>query len=190
MNQRSDRLLHSLTNEELVRRSRIGQAHERDLALNELMSRQRQELLAISRRMVRSFAEDPEDLTQEACLSLYRSLSRFSPDRGHLGPWSRTILRRRLVDFHRKSVPTPMVLVENLHAHLTVEEPGTLAIDAKQLVKEGLSCLGKTERAAVELRHLEGLGYPEIADRLDITAASVKTILNRALRKMEVHLTR
>lgn len=189
MNQRSDRLLHSLTDEELVRRSRMGHARERDLALNELMGRQREELLAISRMAVRSCAEDSEDVAQEACLSVYRSLPRFSPDR-QMGPWARTILRRRLVDFHRRRVPMPMVLVDGLHEDLTVMEPGPTAIDAKQLVKEGLSCLGETERAAVVLRHFEGLGYQEIADQLDITRDSVGTILNRALRKMEAHLQR
>jgi RNA polymerase sigma-70 factor (ECF subfamily) len=133
--------------------------------------------------------EDAEDVVQETFLRVVQALGRFDPDRP-FAPWFFTILRnvarnaaaRRALRLHaaldeaqgeasaRDARPTPDELTEQLELQARVD----LA----------LASLPDMQRTCFRLCVLEGLSSSEVAQALDVSAATVRTHVYRARRAM------
>ena len=129
-----------------------------------------------------------DDVTQEVCLSVLTSLSRYE-DRGlPFGAFAFRIAQRRVADAHRSagrsrddlvaeipdtspdSGPTPHEVAE------TREQMGV----ARRLLAE----LPDTQREVVLLRVAAGLSAQETADALGLTAGNVRVLQHRALNRL------
>jgi RNA polymerase sigma-70 factor, ECF subfamily len=128
-----------------------------------------------------------EDLAQEVFLRVYRSAPNFEP-RGRAATWifriaynlsMNEIVRRR-----------KFCLVTDIDCEEGNEPPAPSQIEAKELKEElmdSIRRLPEKQRAALLLKVNEDLSYSDIARVLDVSVASVESLLFRArenLRKM------
>src|SRR5262249_52393311 len=146
---------------------------------------------------------DPSDLVQEAFLEAHRDFAQFRGTReGELVAWLRQILVANLADLVRHSRGTKRRDV-GLECQLAAEvdqssrvldhglvtaqpSPSQLAMHHEQavLLADALGRLPEDYREAVILRHLEGLGFPEVAERMGRSVDSVKKLWARGLARL------
>ena len=126
--------------------------------------------------------QEAEDLTQETFIRAYRSLGGFDRDRFEalrLSPWLWTIAlnlgRNHLRSRSRR--PTFVDLHEQA-ASEDPEPPDTTAWDDR------LSALPITQRRAVVLRHVVGLGIGEISEATGRPEGTVKADIHRGLDRL------
>jgi RNA polymerase sigma factor (sigma-70 family) len=167
-------LLRFAADEKLIALIRRG----RDDAFEVLVERYRARLLAFCRNMLRS-SEDAEDVLQEVLVNAYRAIR--ADDRPiAVKPWLYRIARNRCLNEMRKNSAAGVESMDVFEAigptaGETVErreQLGEIVVDVKRLPEQ--------QRAALLLREMEGLGYQSIADVLDTTVPSVKSLLVRA----------
>jgi RNA polymerase sigma-70 factor (ECF subfamily) len=139
-------------------------------------------LLAWLRRRLDGSA-DAADLAQDTFLSVMSSGQ--AADIREPRPFLATIARRLVAHRHRRR------LLEQAYLDALAAVPEALApspearLAALQLLQEidrALDGLPAKARQAFLLAHLEGLTYAEIAERLAVSASSVKQYLTRANR--------
>jgi len=125
--------------------------------------------------------EDAEDATQEAFLRAFHAMDRFDPARA-FGPWIKKITANLCLNLlERKTVLSwdPDWLPSAQDPEPTPEEQSELR-DRNARIRAALLQLPPRYRAAIELRHFQGLTYSEMADALDCPLTQVKSDLYRA----------
>jgi RNA polymerase sigma-70 factor (ECF subfamily) len=126
--------------------------------------------------------QEAEDLTQETFIRAYRALGQF--DRGRfeelrLSPWLWTIALN-LGRNHLRNRSRRPTLVE-LHANPAVDDPEPPDLAAWDT---RLSMLPVSQRRAVVLRHVVGLGIGEIAEATGRPQGTVKADIHRGLDRL------
>lgn len=116
-----------------------------------------------------------EDLTQEVFLAGARRAAAGQPVDV---AWLIAVARNKAVDHWRQQGRRErrLHLVETTSSSV---EPALGAIEAS-VAEEVLDELGPTYRAALVLRHVDGLSVPEVADHLGRTVAATEQVLSRA----------
>jgi RNA polymerase sigma factor (sigma-70 family) len=167
-------LLRFSADEKLIALIRRG----RDDAFEVLVERYRARLVAFCRNMLRS-PEDAEDVFQEVLVNAYRAIHADSRPIA-AKPWLYRIARNRCLNELRRNSADAVESMDVFEAGgptagETVERREHLAevvTDVKRLPEQ--------QRAALMLREMEGLPYQQIADVLETTVPSVKSLLVRA----------
>lgn len=143
------------------------------------------------RAFVRSLGVEPDwvdDVAQEAFVKAYNDWDAFDQSRD-FGKWVRGIAANIVRNEIRKRARRQRLLHADLtrllvHRHDTAEDtPEPVAIEAIRI------CLGKlsaSNRAIVEGRYHDGLTAPELAERLQKTAANVRQTLVRIRRQLRI----
>jgi RNA polymerase sigma factor (sigma-70 family) len=130
-------------------------------------------------------AAEPEDLTSEAFLGVFRNLDGFHGDEPAFRSWVFTIAHRRLLDERRRRARRPAV------EPLAVADEPEDGYDVEQIVEGVLSTervralcdsLSPDQRDVLLLRLLGGLTIDEIATSLGRTPGAVKQLQRRGLR--------
>lgn len=162
-----------------------------------LVERHRARVFTVALRIVgdRALAED---VASETFLRVWRSLDRFDGSRS-FAAWAATIATRLAIDERRR----PRSRLGSLEAEreesgAEPEEPAAgpearaITADLSETVRRAIDGLPERQRAAVVLRHLEDVGYAEIAQALSVPVGTAKTLayqgrlaLARALREWE-----
>lgn len=128
--------------------------------------------------------EDALDAVQEAFLDAYRGLARFDRTR-QFYPWFYTILRNRclkILDQKRRDA--------DIRTHLRDYGIGTNHRQQTEQVEIALAALSPEEREIVTLKHLDGLSYQQLTERLGIPIGTVMSRLYYARRRMRQQLER
>ena len=124
--------------------------------------------------------EDARDAVQEAFLDAFRALARFDLAR-QFYPWFYAMLRNRCFRLVRVRRRCPAVDLETVvladAPEAATEETIALDLALRQLSPE--------DREIVTLRHLDGLSYQELAERLDIPPGTVMSRLFYARRRLK-----
>jgi RNA polymerase sigma-70 factor (ECF subfamily) len=143
---------------------------------------------------------DPSDVAQQ---TLLRAHERFDQFRGRsdeeMRAWLRAILAHALVDAVRRFGRQKGDRARSLEAALeqssaklemllASEEssPSHGALRAERLIElaEALARLPEDQRTAVELRYLQGLAVPDVAERMGRTTVSVTGLLYRGMKAL------
>jgi RNA polymerase sigma-70 factor (ECF subfamily) len=143
---------------------------------------------------------DAADLVQETLLEAHRTFGQFrGSTEGEFASWVRHILASQVAMLARRYLGTQRrdVRLERELVHEVDESSRCLdqAFAAKQsspsqraarreqavLLAEALEKIPDDYREVIILRHLEGLTFPEVAQRMDRTVPSVKNLWTRAL---------
>lgn len=148
-------------------------------AFGELVNLYQVAVFNVTYRMLGVVAE-AEDVTQDAFIRAYRSLSTFDLERPIL-PWLKKIAVNLCLD--RLKHPLELPLEEEFLAGANGPEAQVIQRDQDHLVRASLLSLPPHYRAVIELRHFQEMSYEEIAVTLQRPLASIKTELFRA-RKM------
>jgi len=135
--------------------------------------------------------QDAEDVTQEVFLEAYRSLKRFRFE-SKLSTWLYRIAVNRSLNHQRKRKLERWLSLDFEVGEGSAEEsafPDTAANgpdrlvekkDVERIVQEAISKLPERQRIALLLHRYEELPYQEIAKIMDVSVASVESLLHRA----------
>src|ERR687894_1627048 len=168
-------LLRLQSDEKLVALVRRGNQH----AFEALVARYQSRLLAFCRHMLAS-REDAEDVLQEVFAASFNAI--MADDREiNVRPWLYRIARNRSLNHLRKA---QAVGVDSMDLHLS--EHGLTTADKvhrreefRQLMAD-VQELPETQRTALLLREIDALSYEQIAEAMETTVPSVKSLLVRA----------
>ena len=129
--------------------------------------------------------EDAADAAQEAFVLAFRALDRFQTERKFY-PWLYTILRNccfKLANRRRKNAGEPL---DEL-CLLAAPEAGRKEQQTRQL-EMALLRLTAEDRELITLKHLDGLSYEELAERLEIPPGTVMSRLYHARKRLRHEL--
>ena len=161
--------------ERLIAMARSGNAG----AFETIVDRYQGRLLGFCRQMLHS-TEDAEDVLQEVFVNAYRAM--LADEREiNLRPWLYRIARNRCLNHLRKptaDAQESMDTVPAVEASSTAEK-----VHNREEFRQLLTDVGKlpeTQRSALLLREMDALSYEEIAQAMDTSVPSVKSLLVRA----------
>ena len=148
-------------------------------AYETLVARYQSRLLSFCRHMLSS-REDAEDVLQEVFAAAFNAMQ--ADDRPiNARPWLYRIARNRCLNHLRRQ---QAIGVDSMDIHLS--EHGTTTADKvhkreefRQLVAD-VQELPETQRTALLLREIDALSYGQIAEAMETTVPSVKSLLVRA----------
>jgi RNA polymerase sigma-70 factor, ECF subfamily len=138
-------------------------------------------------RVIRDPAQ-AEEVTQEAFLEIWRTASRFDPDRGSALSWLLTIGHRKAVDrvraaeassrrdtkYHDQTQPVP---------HDATSESVQASLEA-QRVRHAMQSLTEAQREAIGLAYFGGYTHSEVAKLLDLPIGTAKTRIRDGLIRL------
>src|SRR5262245_35659671 len=128
--------------------------------------------------------EEALDAVQDAFLDAYQALERFDTSRPFY-PWFYTILRNRcfkLLGVRRRNA------VLSLDDALILAPVSGVSPEDRLALERALVELSADERELVTLRHLDGLSYDELAERLRIPRGTVMSRLFYARKRLREKL--
>ncbi|MDX5383636.1 MAG: RNA polymerase sigma factor [Rhodobacterales bacterium] len=173
-----------LADDVLLRRFALGDA----AAARALTLRLTPRVHAHAMRLLGDRAE-AEDVTQEAMLRLWRIAPDWREGEAKVSTWLYRVTANLATDRLRKrravaldSVPEPEDAAPG-PAGLLQDKARAAAL------QRALAALPERQRQAVVLRHLEGLGNPEIAGIMDISAEAVESLIARGKRALTAALS-
>ena len=168
-------LLRLQSDERLIALVRRGNHH----AFEALVARYQARLLAFCRHMLSS-KEDAEDVLQEVFAAAFNAM--LADEREiNVRPWLYRIARNRSLNHLRRA---QAVGVDSMDVHLS--EGGLTTADKVhrreefRLLIADVQDLPETQRTALLLREIDALSYEQIAEAMETTVPSVKSLLVRA----------
>jgi len=168
-------LLRLQSDERLIALVRRGN----NAAFETLVSRYQSRLLAFCRHMLGS-REDAEDVLQEVFAASFNAI--VADDRPiHVRPWLYRIARNRSLNHLRRVQP---IGVDSMDIHMS--EAGLTTADKVhkredfRLLVCDVQDLPETQKTALLLREIDALSYEQIAEAMETTIPSVKSLLVRA----------
>src|SRR3954452_9126771 len=148
-------------------------------ALETLVSRYQSRLLAFCRHMLNS-REDAEDVLQEVFAAAFNAM--VADERPiNVRPWLYRIAGNRSLNHLRRHTA---IGVDSMDVHFA--ENGTSTADKVHKREEFRQLMGdvqglpETQRTALLLREIDALSYDQIAEAMETTVPSVKSLLVRA----------
>jgi RNA polymerase sigma factor (sigma-70 family) len=168
-------LLRLQSDERLIALVRRGNHH----AFEALVARYQARLLAFCRHMLSS-KEDAEDVLQEVFAAAFNAI--LADDRPiNVRPWLYRIARNRSLNHLRRA---QAVGVDSMDVHFsdhgqTTADKVHRREDFRMLIAD-VQELPETQRTALLLREIDALSYDQIAEAMETTVPSVKSLLVRA----------
>jgi RNA polymerase sigma factor (sigma-70 family) len=148
-------------------------------AFEAIVDRYQGRLLGFCRQMLGS-TEDAEDVLQEVFVNAYKAM--LADEREiNLRPWLYRIARNRCLNHLRKptaDAQESMDMVPAVEASSTAEK-----VHNREEFRQLLTDVGKlpeTQRSALLLREMDAMSYEEIAQAMETSVPSVKSLLVRA----------
>ena len=150
-----------------------------DAAFEVLFGRYRTRLLGFCRHMLGS-KEDAEDVLQEVFSNAYNAILGDQRDI-NVRPWLYRIARNRCLNhLRRPTADASDTMDEHMDAHgLTAADVVHRRADVRHLL-EDVQKLAESQRTALLLREIDALSYDQIAEAMETTIPSVKSLLVRA----------
>ena len=170
----------------LVARCRKGNPE----AFEELVGLYEKRVYNLAFRMTGN-VEDARDITQEAFVKVYSSLSKFRGD-SSFSTWLFKIVSNMCLDELRRRRRRFFVSLDEPLQQEDGEMPRQMPdlkadpereVEQRQIqamVHRGILALTEDHRMVIVLRDLQGFSYEEIAEMLDCSLGTVKSRLNRA----------
>lgn len=161
-------------------------------AFEKLLLENQTKVYNLALRMVGN-ADDAFDMTQEAFIKAFSSISGFRGD-SRFSVWLYRLTTNICLDFLRREKRRP-------HSSLTyTEDSGDREFEIpderfspqeeaekkelREAVRRGLALMPADYRAILLLREIDGLSYEEIGDALSLEAGTVKSRIFRARKKL------
>ncbi len=149
---------------------------------------------SMARRWTAS-AEDARDVAQDALIRAWRAIERYDRDRlrdlqvrGWLATIVRNVARNRVRDAGRATDPLEMAGDPPDPPEARPEERALASESAREWAQR-LARLPERQRVAVELRHVHGLSYPEMAVALGRPMNTCKSDVHRGVIALREALT-
>lgn len=166
-------------------------------AFSQLIDQYRPMVIRITYRIVQDM-DDTEDLAQEVFLKIWQTIGTFKGD-SSLKTWIYRLAVNKALNFLKwKKIRTFILRQEPLNDKTKNEKnymrnPEALKHfqqkEDASAIEKALSHLPSNQRAAFSLSKAEGLSNPEIATILNITIGAVESLIFRAKKSLQIHLS-
>ena len=124
--------------------------------------------------------EDAQDAAQEVFLRLFQKQNTIE---GDPKPWLYRVTVNVCNDWYRKRIV--VALPDEQAADPSRDALSAITLEErKRLLRAGLETLGERERAAIELRDIEGLSTQEVAKILGVEEVTVRSQISVARVKL------
>jgi len=138
-------------------------------------------------RVVRDPAQ-AEEVTQEAFLEVWKTSTRFDPDRGSAMSWLLTICHRKAVDRVRSAEASTRRDTTYHTQNHTIDHDATAdaaqaSMEARR-VRSAMESLTEVQRQALELAYFGGYTHTEVAGILDLPVGTAKTRIRDGLIRL------
>jgi RNA polymerase sigma-70 factor (ECF subfamily) len=165
--------------EALVRRWRRGDRE----ALAELLHRHRALIASIVRRVTGEGAH-LEDVMQDVMVAAIEAVDGFRGE-AKLSTWLASVATRTALNWVNRHPESREVPLRDREGSVEADPAGTYERrESGQRLQEALDRLPPDQRAAVCLRHIEGLSVAEVAEALGVPVGTVKSRLHHARRQL------
>ena len=138
-------------------------------------------------------AQEAEEVTQHVFWQLWRSNTRYDPERGRFSTWLFAITRSRCLDRlrsrKRRIAPEPLSPEATPISTAGPEETASME-ERRRRVTAALKELPDKQREALELCFLRGFTHREVAERLGEPLGTVKSRIKIGMYKLKVRLER
>ncbi len=164
--------------------------HELDRQLPEFYPR----IYRMVRAMVYGSGLDPEDLTQDSFLKVYKKRHLYNGT-SSLYTWTYQIARNTVLDALRRNKLQRRIFfwseAETDPDEFSANESGDEALDRReqqQVLRQALAKLSEKDRLIITMRDLEGMSYDEIAEIENLASGTVKSRLFTARQRLKEEL--
>ena len=180
----------------------VGRARDGDVdAFAELVRRYQRRAVSVSYRLLGN-VEDASDVSQDAFVRAYRSLSQLD-DPSRFGAWLMRVVCNLSLNFRRSraaraAVPLDDAVAESLPLRgpglgrsaspVEPDEGGSISGELHEAIVAGLDQLPEKQRLALVLFSVEGLPQKEVAEVLECSVEMVKWSVFQARQKLKEHL--
>lgn len=143
---------------------------------------------------------EAEDISQEVFIKVFRSLRNFRRD-AKMSSWICQITANTCIDALRKKKSKPQVNLEDFN-HVSLQDNlagGSTRVQNPELsaeasimqhkIQNALHKVTPKERTVFVMRHYNDLKIKEIAETLQVSSGTVKSLLFRALKKLRKELS-
>jgi len=160
-------------------------ARSEQSALAELYDRYGRPAYGLAVRVLRDDAL-AEDAVQDAFMTIWRTASRFMPEKGKASTWILTLVHRRAVDVvrreQRRRVDSLDAAPEAVGAR-GADEEAWLRLQ-RERVQAALKELPDQQREALELAYYGGFTQTELAERLGQPVGTIKSRMFNGLARL------
>jgi len=144
-----------------------------------IYQRYRKQLLNYINHSIRGAQDEAEDLLQDVFISVHASITKGSAPE-HLKAWLYKTTRNRCIDYVRRSSPeSEDIFAVNKPPESETTYTAEKRAEIKQLVYD-IKNLPESQRSALLMREIDSMDYAGIAEALDVSVGSVKSLLVRA----------
>lgn len=136
-------------------------------------------------RMMNGNRQDAEDMTQEAFLRVYRSLSTYK-ENASFKTWALRICKNVCLDELRRRqsrISDTMEIPETIPDSSSVQDE-IIAGERRRVLEKAVDSLEERAKALIVLRDINGMSYKDIADVMDMEIGTVKSAINRSRKKL------
>ena len=151
-----------------------------------LVERYRDRYARYAARMLGS-ADAAEDALQDAFVRAYDQLAQCKDPDNFIG-WFFLILRNRCFAERRRNRTSASLEAANEVAAVDRADGGAESAERRRALQLALLELTPDQREVFVLKHVEGLSYTEIAERLSTSVPSLKMRMHRAYDKLRYEL--
>ncbi|MEM8623344.1 MAG: sigma-70 family RNA polymerase sigma factor [Pseudomonadota bacterium] len=132
---------------------------------------------------------EAEEVAQEAMLRFWRQAPDWRTGEAKASTWLYRVTQNLCIDRQRRRRPTSDIDDMPERADPDMGQEARLETrETMQKLARAIMALPERQKDAVVLRHFEGLGNPEIAERLDCSVEAVESLLARARRQLAAGL--
>ncbi len=130
--------------------------------------------------------EDALDAVQDAFIDAFQALNRFDLSRNFY-PWFYIMLRNRC---YKSAAARTRQKTDSIEEAEILEPSASMPYEELLLLDRALLQLDPEDREIITLKHLDGLSYKELSERLSIPEGTVMSRLFHARRRLRERLTR
>jgi RNA polymerase sigma-70 factor (ECF subfamily) len=129
--------------------------------------------------------EDAMDAVQEAFIDAFQALDRLDLTR-RFYPWFYVVLRNRCY----KLIGRKRDQVDSVDEMEILAPTASIRPEVAMLLEQAMLELAADDRELITLRHLDGLSYQELTERLEVPAGTIMSRLYYARKRLRANLAR
>lgn len=168
-------------------------------AFQELMERYKKKIYYIAYDITADH-NDAEDVSQEVFIKMFRSIKTFRRD-AKMSSWLYQITVNTCIDSLRRKSSKPKKFIDNIEKVNIKENPPGSGLHAEapersaevsiiqNHISQALEKVSPRERSVFVMRHYNDFKMNEIAEILNISVGTVKSLLFRAIKKLRKELS-
>ena len=156
-------------------------------AAKALMDRHVHRILRLAKSMLGETG-DAEEVTQEAMLRLWKVAPQWKPGKAKVSTWLWRVTSNLCIDRLRAQPTISIDSIDEPEDGLPSVDEKLLSNDRAAALRRALEKLPPRQRAAVALRHLEGLSNKETAESLGTSIDAVESLIARGILALKSQL--